>query len=126
MKGKFNIRKIHTVLPILGLALLLLLSPCKVRSFIQDKLDIPKTETINKSQTTLVGNESCSVYDFFSDVVIKAKKSLKFLNVFVANSTKSASILVYSLNKPAHSFEMKNAPITLPLYILYQNLMVYS
>lgn len=99
MKGES--KNIGTLLFAVGLILLLLISPCNVRNFIQEELGLPQTEVANKSKTYL-SNSNC---DSFSKTTFTlVKPSIDF--AFPSGINKPTSILfpfTLSLNQFAHT-----------------------
>lgn len=123
MKEAKSIKPIGALLPIIGLAILLLLSPCKVRNFIQTELGIPQTEVTNKSQTTLK-TSTCNDYQIGTLTVVKAKSSTQFLPSFPEANVEYRSDGV--VNKCIHYSKERSLSVSpIPFYILYQNLKVY-
>ena len=124
MKEKLNIKALNTLLPILGLAVLLLLSPCKVRNFIQAELGVPQTEISNKNKTT-VSSSSCSDVEISNlNSVDKSSFSQQLPAILVdfalafqiSDITKS-----YSNNYKNRSYSVS----AIPFYILYKNFKDY-
>lgn len=122
MKAKTNIKTIFTIVPFLGLVLLLLLSPCKVRNFIQSELGIPQTKVSNKSQTT-VSNSNCSSYEVTIDTLAK-KKSHPLQSAVI---TPKVDFVLTNFNTNfSFSYKARNhSTLSIPLYILYQNFKDY-
>lgn len=113
------------MLPILGMTLLLLLSPCKVRNFVQAELDMPQTEVSNKSKSA-ISNTGCSFFEVASDALVTEKASFQNLHAFAA----IGFVLVFRASGFSHHYaQPHNARIHLaidvPLYILYQNFKDY-
>lgn len=113
------------LISIWGLVLLLIISPCKVRNYIQEELGLPKTEVSNKSQTTLK-NVSCHSFDN-QTLDIKSKKSEVTKKVSFSNFLYP---LVWNVQKtfvPRSKIKQKKDLITppTPYYILYQNFKDY-
>lgn len=125
MKEKLEIKKFHSVLSLLGLALLLLLSPCKVRNFIQAQGGVPQTNVLNKSLAT-ISKASCvtfNVAEINHSSSTLVKKALDF----------SVNEALFPIHFPVHSKTTNTLRISksklissIPLYILYQNIQVYS
>lgn len=112
------------MLSIIGLVLLLLLSPCKVRNFIQSELGSPQTKVLNKSQST-INHRNCQQIEvdetnqkiskptlIDSKLLAKVHYKLKGLNRFEKEVDFTPSI-------------KKHVDLNVPLYILYQNLNLY-
>ncbi|QXP55103.1 hypothetical protein H0I25_13560 [Cellulophaga sp. HaHa_2_95] len=125
MKEKLEIKKLYSVLSLLGLVLLLLLSPCKVRNFIQAEVGLPQTNVLNKGQAT-ISTESCVAFDV-ADINHSSSTSVKIALDFFVNET------LFTIHFPVHSNTTNTLRISksklissIPLYILYQNIQVYS
>ncbi len=110
-------------LSIIGLVILLLLSPCKVRNFIQAELGISQTEVLNKSQTT-ISQSNCKTFEASKVVKNSSKK------VFNQNEHQILTNTNYHFDfkTPSsfkHSFNLNSLRIgkkqNIPLYILYQH-----
>ncbi|WP_159799097.1 hypothetical protein [Flavobacterium sp. MK4S-17] len=122
MNGK-NTRLTSNILPILLLALLLLISPCKVRKSIQSGLGIPQTEVTNKSQTTL--SSTCSDFEVTKTTSVKEKSAGKYLSV-IFSGKKWFFHLPYFSKQPALAYSpLSSQAAKIPLYILYQNFKEY-
>lgn len=125
VKEQLHIKQIISALSLAGLALLLLLSPCKVRNFIQSELGVSQTQALNKSQSTI------SQYSCFAFEITESAET-------VTESTLATSYLLYpesySLDFSNHYnkdliFQRSSEYLSIsdvPLYILYQNLKIYS
>ncbi len=124
MKDKLNIRKTNVVISTLGLAILLLLSPCKVRKFIQLELGTLQTEVLNKSKTT-IGNSNCNTFEVTDSVLTVSRLSLQFLPACALNLVHYFSVIEHR-RQPFDSYKTKNHSISfVPYYILYRNFKVY-
>lgn len=125
VKEIFKIKKVSSSLSILGLLLLLLLSPCKVRNFIQAELGVSQTKVLNKGQAT-ISQSNCLTFDV-SDTIQTISKPTIQQTYFAVLEAYSFGVAI----KPVkHSFASKPSrgqlPLDVPLYILYQNIQVYS
>ena len=122
MKAKVSTNRMFSII---GLAVLLLVSPCKVRNFIQAEIGIPKTEVSNKSQTT-VSQSNCQDIELSQVVQSTSKPTIKLHKL----STLDFYSFLFSDSSLKHSYKTyttKTQPESeVPLYILYQNLKVYS
>jgi len=81
---KLKIKNSSAFYSILGLAFLLLFSPCKVRNYVQAELGLPITEVANKSKTT-ISNANCNSFENSETAIAsssKAKASTKE-NLFI-------------------------------------------
>lgn len=113
------------MLSITGLALLLLLSPCKVRNFIQSELGVSQTQALNKSQST-ISQYSCFAFEITESDETILKPSITVTNLlFTAAYSVDFSSRFYKhpviFNPSEH---ISNSDV--PLYILYRNLKIYS
>ena len=124
MKAKLNIKAAQQLFPILGLAVLLLLSPCKVRNYIQAELGIPQTEISNKIKTT-VSSSSCNEVQISNQTTVeKRATTIKLpasLSEFIFAFFLSDISKSYTPNYQTRSYSAS----TIPLYILYQNFKDY-
>ena len=123
MKGKLNLHTKHKVLPLLGLVLLLLLSPCKVRNFIQVELGLTQTEVSNKSQAT-VSYLDCNDFEITNTSFQKSTSSVDFTAIILDVNT---AFVVSDISKSYLQPDQKgNYSVSkIPLYILYQNFKDY-
>lgn len=125
MKEKTSIKTLQSLFPILGLAVLLLLSPCKVRNFIQEELGVPQTEVSNKSQST-ISQTNCTLFQTSETIQNVSKLTFKQVGFHVSEYPTFKGVI----NEVKHAFiadTLKKQRVSnVPLYILYQNLKVYS
>ncbi|ALJ04616.1 hypothetical protein APS56_05450 [Pseudalgibacter alginicilyticus] len=124
MKENFNTKTIHRTLPLLGLALLLLLSPCKVRNFIEAELNVPLTEVSNKSQTTF-SNLDCSELELAANNLAQEKTSSEYSYTAVLDFYSPFVTSNFSNNYTQPHNSRNHSGSTIPLYILYQNFKDY-
>ena len=110
----------------MGLALLLLLSPCKVKNFIHAELGIPKTE-ISKTGKNQLNSSSCTTAELtesaltFSKQISQHASGIKASNSIFGFKTIEVSAPLFI------PFQKRNILVSLtPYYILYQNFKVYS
>ncbi len=110
---------------ILGLVFLFLVSPCKVRNFIQIQLGAQQTKVLNKSKTT-VSTESCVTFDVAQSNYSPSISVTKTLDFFVNDKFFALHLLEHT--KANHSYSISDLKLipSIPLYILYQNIRVYS
>src|SRR5690606_37726271 len=109
----------------LGLVVLLCLSPCKVRNYIQSEFGALQTEVSNKSQTT-INTANCNVFDVADAALNAAKPSIKHLAALVANNTDFTLNAIDFNNKPTITYNTKSESVSfVPFYILFQNFKVY-
>ena len=124
MRGKTKIKALSGLLPVFGLALLLLLSPCKVRNFIQAELDIAKTKVVSKNKTTL-NNNNCSDLDIVADLFSKEKPAPKLIPLY-PTAVEWPLVVHNTTNNYIQPTENRNRSVArVPLYILYQNFKDY-
>ena len=125
MKKRLYIRPIVTMLSIAGLALLLLVSPCKVRNFMQSKLGVSQTQALNKSQSTISQFGCFSVEISQSDeTLIKPSITVtKLLFNAVCPDDFTGHFYQYPVISPPSKYLLIS---DVPLYILYRNLKIYS
>lgn len=125
MKERVEIKKTNSILSTFGLVLLLLLSPCKVRNFIQAELGVPQTKVLNKSQST-ISQSKCQTFEV-SETVQNISKSTFQQSVLLISG---ASRFDFTIHLIKHPFSLKASrslqATDVPLYILYQNLKIYS
>ncbi|MFA7688282.1 MAG: hypothetical protein WCY25_10500 [Moheibacter sp.] len=125
MKEKLDIKKYSLILSLLGLALLLLLSPCKVRNFIQAQIGLPQTNVLNKSLAT-ISTASCVAFDVAEINHSSSPSVTKAVDFFV---NEPAFILHFPVQlKTNNTLRISKSKLipSIPLYILYQNIQVYS
>ncbi|MCG8183478.1 hypothetical protein [Tenacibaculum piscium] len=123
MKKKLNIKTIQNIIPLLGLVLLLLISPCKIRNFVEAKLGFPTTQVINKSKTTIT--ISCNNAVLPQSKLIKFNTCFKYLPLVFVGFKKVPKITDAS-NLSTQFREARNySATTIPLYILYQKFTNY-
>lgn len=125
VKEQLHIKQIISALSLAGLALLLLLSPCKIRNFIQSELGVSQTRALNKSQSTI------SQYSCFAFEITESAET-------VTESTLATSYLLYpesyslDYSNQNHKDPIISHPLEylstsdVPLYILYKSLKIYS
>ena len=124
MRAKTKIKALGRLLPFFGLALLLLLSPCKVRNFLQAELDIAKTKVVSKNKTTL-NNNNCSDLDIVADLFAKEKPAPKLIP-FYPTAIEWPLLAYNTVNNYFLPNESRNHTVArVPLYILYQNFKDY-
>lgn len=125
VKVQFKIIKISTILSILGLVFLLLLSPCKIRNFIQAETGVSLTRVLNKSQST-ISQSDCQTYETSYSIQLNTQPTVTLSNFVIPKvfSFKPRIRLVreYYIINPSENQLISDVP----LYILYQNIKVYS
>ena len=119
-----NIKSISKMLPILGLMLLVLFSPCKVRNFIQVELGFPQTDVYNKSLAT-INTSNCSSLVIDTNTFVSEKSTSQLLPAILVNVDFIFNISYFSTHIiPSISVD-NHATSAIPLYILYQNFKNY-
>lgn len=125
MKSKFEFIKVSSSLSIFGLIVLLLLSPCKVRNSIQAELGVPQTKTLNKSQAT-ISYSSCHTFEV-SETILSTSKTSSLQAHFLISGAYHFDFAYNSIRHfYNHNASRDQLVSEVPLYILYQNLKVYS
>ncbi|WP_053991207.1 hypothetical protein [Mangrovimonas sp. TPBH4] len=127
MENKSNIKSISYIVPILGLMLLLLLSPCKVRNYIQTEFGITTTEASNKSKSTL-SKSTCSDFEIAKTILSSSKeKTAKDRLANAGMASFSPTLWVPETDNKAFVSSETKAPLgtSVPLYILYRNFKNY-
>ena len=125
MKERLEIKKRDSFLSIFGLVLLLLLSPCKVRNFVQAELGVPQTNVLNKSQTTIL-TTSCVTFDVAE---INHSSSISVTKVIDLFFNEKLFVFHFPIQpKATNALQISKSKLipSIPLYILYQNIQVYS
>ena len=125
MRVKRNINNTSSMLSIFGIVLLLLISPCKVRNFVQAEINVPQTEVSNKSKSS-VSESNCQSLEISKKIQTISKPD------FEKPEHSLSSIISFEFPieflkdsfKLTTSRERLNAEI--PLYILYQNLKLHT
>lgn len=109
------------------LAFLLLLSPCKLRHYVQAQVGASTTQTLNKSKSSVV-KHNC--YNSLEDSIYK-NDSTKAFQLDIKNSFNSDAVVikpyVFQLNNNGTD-DASSKPLGLksPIYILYSNLLIYA
>ena len=126
MKETRTIKNKIALLSIFGLVLLLLLSPCKVRNFIETQLDLPRTEVANKSLSSF-NSSNCTSFEITKTNTTTAKSSAQFVPAFVENKMQFAFITTvdYTPKSTNHYTNNEQSLSLVPLYILHQNFKAY-
>ncbi|MDO7174216.1 hypothetical protein [Mariniflexile sp. AS56] len=119
------LKSISALIPIIGLALLLLLSPCKVRNFIQAEVGIPQTEVSNKIKTAF-SNANCNLYEVATGVLVPEKYSVQSVSDFVLSDFSFTYTEWDASRSAVHSGKTRSHSVSaVPLYILYKNFKNY-
>lgn len=126
VKNRFHIKTVFSWLPLMALALLILLSPCKVRNYIQAELGIAKTQALNKSQSafspaTCVGFKTLTAKQGSSNYDLMAAKA-PLIRPLTFNFSDLLCCTESKITLPSDYMLISD----IPLYILYKNLTVYS
>lgn len=108
-----------------GLVLLILLSPCKVRNYLQSELGIPQTKVTNKSQS-LIPQSDCQTFEILEAVQTTSKPTFQQSDFLISEAYR-LEVNFESLHRPSYpSSSRNNSTSIVPLYILFQNLKIYS
>ncbi|MGV9004789.1 hypothetical protein [Flavobacterium sp.] len=126
MKETSTIKNKIALLSIFGLVMLLLLSPCKVRNFIETQLDLPPTEVANKSLSSF-NSSNCTSVEITKTSTTSAQSSAQFVPAFVENKMQFAFItnVDYTPTVRNQYTNRKQSLTFAPLYILHQNFKAY-
>lgn len=124
MREKIEIKKYYLILSVFVLALLLLISPCKVRNFIQAELGVPQTSVLNQSKTT-ISSVSCAAFELAETDLSSTTSETKVPGKFTCVVFFAFHFTAQSKVKKNHRISKAELIATLPLYILYQNFQVY-
>ncbi|MGS0525432.1 hypothetical protein ACU8V7_09800 [Zobellia nedashkovskayae] len=125
MKKACKINKVYTILSVLGLVLLLFLSPCKTRNFIQAELGVIQTKVLNKSQST-VSQLDCPSFEVSEIIQTVSKPSFHQPNILTPEVYHFRFAFNWLRHYPIPTSSKEQLVSDVPLYILYQNLKVYS
>ncbi len=122
MKTSLEVKKVNSILSISGLILLLLLSPCKVRNYIQAESGVPQTRLLNKNQST-ISQSNCQILKAYQTV---SKPTIQQPD-FTISEAYSFELIINPLKysyteRLSRSQQVSNVP----LYILYQIFLIYS
>ena len=126
MKISNYIKQLTSILSIIGLVVLLIFSPCKVRNSIQEVFETSKTEVSNKSISSLK-NGSCDISTDTETIISTANQSLQ-LSQAILIKHKQFNIKTASLaDRPITQYYNARAeiPPLAPYYILFQNNKAY-
>ncbi|WP_338731712.1 hypothetical protein [Mangrovimonas cancribranchiae] len=125
MKEKISIKTIASLLSLVGLAVLLILSPCKVRNFIQQELGTQQTEVSNKNKTTISLSNCLDTEITNHDSTLGNTSFSQQLAAIKTDVSTSFIATNFSYNHTPSYAARKHASATIPLYILYQNFKNY-
>ncbi|MBZ9651006.1 hypothetical protein [Psychroflexus montanilacus] len=117
-------KNIASVYSVLGLGLLLLLSPCKVRNFVQAELGVEQTQVSSKSQS-LAPQFSCQTQEIVQAKATTSKleaKQFSYAGPINFSVDFDATFLQASIQ---NDYARPKVASSVPLYILYSNLKVY-
>lgn len=126
MREQLEIKNIRFVLSVLGLVVLLLLSPCKVRNSIEAELGVPQTKVLNKSQATL-SQSACQTVEISETLQVISEPTvwLPFFSMLRMDKVENAICFPkHAATKRPSGAQQQVSDI--PLYILHQNILVYS
>ncbi len=113
------------MLSVFGLVVLLLLSPCKVRHFIQAEIGVAQSETLNKSQST-ISTFGCETLEVADTLQKSSAKKYNFSKGQLSEAYKHGVFEQPEQVSPLLNSQEILRVSTVPLYILYRNLKVYS
>lgn len=123
MKNNTPLKNLFWGLCTLSLCVLLLVSPCRVRNFIQAETGVSTTKVLNKSQTT-VSNSNCSYAQQQTGITKVSKVDIPVAKILFFN-TLSYIALGLSPIKVFISFYKKYIfSFGIPLYLVYLQLKI--
>lgn len=124
VKEGLDIKKASLVLSILGMALLLLFSPCKVRNFIEVELGLPQSEVLNKSQS-VVSQSVCQTFDLSEIIHSSSKPTIQKPGFLISDDYNSEfKVDLHNYFFTPYTSVIQQV-VEIPLYILYQNLKLH-
>ncbi|QXP78972.1 MULTISPECIES: hypothetical protein [Winogradskyella] len=126
MKRPNHIKQATSALSIIGLVLLLVFSPCKVRNSFQNIFELPTTEVSNKSISSLK-NRVCDVSIDAEIVISKSYNNLQISQAVLSKkSIFNTSVIASSKKQISQNYSARGEiPPLAPYYILYQNNKAY-
>ena len=125
MRNKITIKNNKALFSVIGLALLLLFSPCKIRNYVEAELNLPQTEVANKSKTT-ISNANCNTSELSERTQVANHQLQQSSAVLVAKSVLSVAIDNRAEEKQTTTYlKGSTSFLIVPLYILYRNFKVY-
>ncbi|NRR92603.1 hypothetical protein HSX10_13600 [Winogradskyella undariae] len=126
MKIPNHIKQATSALSIIGLVLLLVFSPCKVRNSFQNIFELPTTEVSNKSISSLK-NRVCDVSIDAEIVISKSYNNLQISQAVLSKkSIFNTSVIASSKKQISQNYSARGEiPPLAPYYILYQNNKAY-
>ena len=126
MKISNHIKQLTSILSLIGLVVLLIFSPCKVRNSIQEVFETQKTEVSNKSISSLK-NGSCDMSTDVTTVISNSKSSLQLLQAAVLKKSQFNTQFIALSERPINRYYNARAqiPPLAPYYILFQNNKAY-
>src|SRR5690606_41833548 len=122
MKAPLKTRNIRTLLSVFGLATLLLLSPCKVRNFIQAEVGVPQTTVLNSSQTS-ISTTSCVAFDVAESKHSSSTPITKALYIFYADKSHCIDITVLPQVRSDSLSSTSFCFLPSPLFMCYRALL---
>lgn len=126
VRAHLEIKNIRFVLSVMGMVVLLLLSPCKVRNAVEAELGVPQTKVLNKSQATL-SHSACQTVEISETVqtISEPTVRLPFFSMLRTDKVENAICFPkHATTKRPSGAQQQVSDI--PLYILHQNILVYS
>jgi hypothetical protein len=126
VREQLEIKNIRFILSVLGLVVLLLLSPCKVRNAVEAELGVPQTNVLNKSQATL-SQSACQTVEISETVQTISEPTVRLPFFPILRTDKVENALVFAKHVTTQRPSGIQQPVSdIPLYILHQNILVYS
>ncbi|TVP47623.1 MAG: hypothetical protein EA341_12495 [Mongoliibacter sp.] len=124
MKKITTIKAKITTLPLIGLVLLLLLTSCKIRNFVEAEFGLTKTTVINKNKATLPSS-SCQVTDASEAFSSNERHQFIHFDFFAKDNFSTKSFNRSGLGGNSILPERRQSLFSVPLYILFQNFKIH-
>lgn len=126
MKISNHIKQLTSILSIIGLVVLLVFSPCKVRNSIQEVFATTKTEVSNKSISSLK-NGTCDISTDAETIISTSNISLQLSKAVLVKPSQFNFNIASLSDRPITQYYNARAeiPPLAPYYILFQNNKAY-
>jgi len=111
-----------TTLSVVTLSVLLMVSPCKLRNYIQLELGIPQTSVGNKSKSNASTTTCHAIQQDFVETTIS---TTDIGPSFIAANSTVRSGLIHTNTILGFSGDLWQVARVIPFYILYQNFKIY-
>ncbi|MBZ9627741.1 hypothetical protein LB450_06470 [Psychroflexus sp. CAK1W] len=119
-----DFKNIASVCSVLGLGVLLLLSPCKVRNFIQAELGVEQTQVSSKSQS-FAPLLNCQTQRIAQAKAVSSKLDTNPLTDAASPHFRIDFDVAFPQASIQNDYIRPNLASSVPLYILFSNFKVY-